>query len=65
MNKEEQLAELYDYQAELELEKGNYLKAKSLINKAIKPRTKNGNTIELYNSYLLHSKISKSLNEYK
>ena len=65
INKEEQLAELYHYQAELALEKGNYQKAKGLINKSIKLRSKKGDAIELYNSYLLLSKISKSLKNYK
>lgn len=62
---EDQLAELYHYQAELALEKGNSLEAKKLIYKSIKIRSKNNNTLELYDSYLLLSKVSKSLNEFE
>jgi tetratricopeptide (TPR) repeat protein len=65
LDEEEELAELYHYQAELALEKGSYHKSQKLINKAITLWSKNGNTIELYNSYLLLSKISKALNKYK
>ncbi|PHR48878.1 MAG: hypothetical protein COA32_05290 [Fluviicola sp.] len=65
LNEEEQLAELYHYQAELSLEKENPLKAKKLINKSIELSSNNNNVIELYNSYLLLSKISKSLHQYK
>lgn len=65
ISEEKQLSELYHYQAELALKKGNSLKAKSLIHKAIKIRSKNINGIELYNSYLLLSKICKSLNQFK
>lgn len=62
---QEQLAELFHYQAELYLEAGDSKKAKKLINKAIKLQSQSENEIELYNSYLLLSKISKSLNDFE
>jgi tetratricopeptide (TPR) repeat protein len=65
IDKDEQIAELYHYQAELALKKGDFLKAKKIINKSIEIRSKTNNEIELYNSYLLLSKISKALKDYK
>lgn len=60
-----QLAELLHYQAELSLEMGDVKKARKLIQKSIEIRAKSNNDIALYNSYLLHSKISKSLNKFE
>ena len=61
----QELSELYHYQAELALEFDNPKKAKKLIEKAIEIRLTEKNEIELYNSYLLLSKISKSLNNFE
>ena len=62
---QEQLAELFHYQAELNLVSRDFLEAQKLVQKAIEIRSKTNNDIELYNSYLLLSKINKSLNNFE
>ncbi|MDX1652305.1 MAG: histidine kinase [Brumimicrobium sp.] len=59
------LSELYHFQAELELKRGNLQKAREKIRRAIELRKIEGPSIKLYESYHLHSRISRALNNFE